>query len=91
MTSSSCVGSVVPIPTDPIPDVTVTKVPPTPTFNPVSPTSKPFPTVKIPTVLLNTKSDDVAKSPKSLNNTLPFNPGGAAVIVAIFPGETPLT
>ena len=42
-------------------------------------------------MLLNTKFDDVAKSSASLNNTLPFNPGGAAVIVAIFPDVTPLT
>ena len=61
-TSNSLVGLVVAIPTNPVLAETVKNVPPTPTFNPVSPTSNPFPTVKIPTVLLNTKSDDVEKS-----------------------------
>ena len=67
---------------------TVTNVPPTPTFNPVSPTSIPFPTVRIPTVPLNIKFDEVAKSPESLYKTLPLLPGGLTVIVAAIPKAT---
>ena len=67
---------------------TVTNVPPTPTFRPVSPTSNPFPTVRIPTVPLNIKFDEVAKSPESLYKTLPLLPGGLTVIVAAIPKAT---
>ena len=51
----------------------------------------PFPTVRIPTELSNTKSVDVAKSSDSLNKTLELGPGGFAVIVAILPALTPST
>ena len=92
------------MPTNPVLAATVKNVPPTPTFNPVSPTSNPFPTVKIPTVLLNTKSDDVEKSSRyvptpalafgskilSLNKTLPLFPGGVTVTVAATPKLTAL-
>ena len=49
-------------------------VPPLPTFN-------PLPIVNIPTELLKTKFGDVAKSPRSLNNTSPSFPGGDTVIL----------
>ena len=49
-------------------------VPPLPTFN-------PFPIVNIPTELSKTNFVDVAKSPRSLNNTSPLFPGGDIVIL----------
>ena len=77
--SSSCVGFVVPIPINPL-DFTLRNVPPVPTTN-------PFLIVKIPTELLNTNPEEVAKSPFSLNKTLPSFPGGATVIVTATPGD----
>ena len=49
---------------------------------PPVPTTNPVPTVKIPTELLNINPEEVAKSPFSLNKTLPLFPGGANVMVA---------
>jgi hypothetical protein len=70
---------VVPIPTSPV-GCTLKNVVPLPTFN-------PFPIVKIPTELLKTKLEDVAKSLFSLNKTPPLFPGGDTVIVAAIPGD----
>ena len=69
----------VPIPTNPS-GFTVKIDPPVPTFN-------PLPIVKIPTELLKTKLEDVAKSLFSLNKTSPLLPGGDTVIVAAIPGD----
>ena len=72
----------VPIPINPS-DLTFKNVPPVPTTNPV-------PTVKMPTELLNISPEEVAKSPLSLNKTLPLFPGGATVIVATMSNGTAL-
>ena len=57
--------------------LTVSMVPPLPTLNP------PLEIVKIPTELLKTNLEDVAKSSNSLNNTLPLSPGGRTVILTL--------
>ena len=61
-------------------ELTVKIVPPVPTFN-------PLPIVRIPTELLNTKLEDVAKSFDSLNNTLPLFPGGDIVMLTFGAGN----
>ena len=84
LTSNCCVGVASFIPIYPVPGVTLRKVPPIPTSN-------PLPTVRIPTVVSNTKFADVAKSSELLNKTLPLSPGGLTVIVPATPVDTPST
>ena len=81
LTSNCCVGVASFIPIYPVPGVTLRKVPPIPTSN-------PLPTVRIPTVVSNTRLDDVAKSPAHLNKTPPLSPVGLTVIVAAIPKLT---
>ena len=67
------------MPTNPV-GCTVKSAPLLPTFN-------PLPMVRIPTELLKTNPEDVAKSFNSLNSTLPLFPGGDTVIVAAIAGD----
>ena len=84
LTSNCCVGVASFIPIYPVPGVTLRKVPPIPTSN-------PLPTVRIPTLVLNTRLDDVAKSPAHLNKTPPLSPVGLTVIVAATPKSVSYT